>query len=126
MKSFRIEAAVYRWLTKEHPQFACEMKKMESKQKYEKEFVSAVSAFVIFIAFVTHIAILPAKSCIAWSALGWFKRVRAGLVMTDDRPFFVCNLSHCDGFSDYPGSLFLKMLVALPFPLLLPCFAMRC
>jgi hypothetical protein len=31
-------------------------------EKYEKEFVSAVSAFVIFIAFVTHIAILLAKS----------------------------------------------------------------
>jgi hypothetical protein len=45
MKSFCIEAAVYRRLHKEHPQFAREMKKMERKQKYEKEFVSAVSAF---------------------------------------------------------------------------------
>jgi hypothetical protein len=44
---------------------------------------------------------------------------------TDDRPFFVCNPSHCDGFSYYPGSLFLEALVALPFPLL-PCFAMCC
>ena len=69
MKSFSVEAAVYRRLLKEHPQFAREMKKMERKQKYEKEFVSAVSAFLIFITFVTHITILLAKSCITWSAL---------------------------------------------------------
>jgi porphobilinogen deaminase len=51
------------------------MKTMECKQKYKKEFVSAVSVFVIFIAFMTHIAILPAKSCIAWSTLRRFKQV---------------------------------------------------
>ena len=70
MKKFRIEVAIYRRLHKEHPQFAREMKKMQRKQKYEKDFVSAVSAFHMFIALVTHITILPAKSCIAWSALG--------------------------------------------------------
>jgi len=75
MKSFCIEAAVYRWLHKEHLQFACEMKKMEHKQRYEKEFVSAVSAFHIFSAFVMHITILLAKSCIAWSTIRWFKWV---------------------------------------------------
>jgi hypothetical protein len=51
------------------------MKKIERKQKYEKEFVSAVSALLVFIAFVTHITILPAKSCITWSMLRRFKQV---------------------------------------------------
>jgi hypothetical protein len=51
------------------------MKKIERKQKYEKEFVSAVSALLVFIAFVMHITILPAKSCIAWSILRRFKQV---------------------------------------------------
>jgi hypothetical protein len=73
MKSFHIKAAVYRRLHKKHPLFAREMKKMERKQKYEKEFISAVRCFLIFVAFMTHIIILPAKSCIAWSALGRFK-----------------------------------------------------
>jgi hypothetical protein len=49
------------------------MKKMEQKQKYEKEFVSAVHSFLNFVAFVMHIIILPAKSCITWSALRQFK-----------------------------------------------------
>jgi uncharacterized membrane protein len=75
MKSFRVEAAVYQRLHKEHPQFVREMKKMQRKQKYEKEFVSAVSPFHIFIAFMTHITILLAKSCIAWSAFRRFKWV---------------------------------------------------
>ena len=70
MKSFHIEATVYQRLHKEHPQFAHEMKKMECRQKYEKEFISAVRGFLIFVDFMMHIIIIPAKSCITRSALG--------------------------------------------------------
>ena len=75
MKSFHIEATVYQRLHKEHLLFACGMKKMEHKQRYEKEFVSVVSAFHIFSAFVMHITILLVKSCIVWSAIRQFKWV---------------------------------------------------
>ena len=66
MKSFHIEVTVYRWLHKKHPQFACDMENMGNMEKFEKEFVSVVSAFVILIAFVTHIATLPVKLSIVW------------------------------------------------------------
>jgi hypothetical protein len=75
MKCFQIEATVYQWLHKKHPQFACEMKKMEHKQEYKKEFISVVCGFLIFVDFMTHIITLPAKSCIVWSVLGWFKQI---------------------------------------------------
>ena len=49
MKSFCIKAAVYQQLHKKHPQFTHKMKKMERKQKYEKEFISVVCCFLFLL-----------------------------------------------------------------------------